>query len=416
MNKLEIPFAGTSRQEASSKRVLFLSSNLGCQRQLGDLLVDPTCGWTPVFAADPQSGLELLLDNTSTISAAVVDAGCSEVDGTAFLDRARNEVPHVARLLLAASDGGRRVLSSPMAVCTLPRQCERTALEAFLDRALATHVLIRQEPVVSIVGEVDYLPPLPSTYQRFEEAASTDDVNLREIATIVESDPAMALRVLHLVNSAGFGMVQRIPSVFAAVQYLGLELLRGLLLAAHVMHTFEHIRVRHFSLTHFQRYSTRVAGLARCFSASAHREEALIASVLHDIGELILALRRPDEFSRIAAQAMEAGEPTWRFEQAELGASHGEVGAAFLAKWGMPLPVVECVAYHHCPSVAPHGGPDALGPVHAACALTSIATCREPESSLDQAYLHSRGFREALPRWRTITADQARTWSGAKIS
>ena len=75
------------------------------------------------------------------------------------------------------------------------------------------------------------------------------------------------------------------------------------------------------------------------------------AGLLHDVGQLILATGLPEEYAAVLQGAKDQGRPVWQVEQEHFGATHADVGAYLLALWGLPNPIVEAVAMHHCPAV-----------------------------------------------------------------
>jgi len=93
---------------------------------------------------------------------------------------------------------------------------------------------------------------------------------------------------------------------------------------------------------------------------------AFTAGLLHEIGQLVLATSRPDQFGIIVSEWRQAGEaaetavasghaPEARVEAAPalcdlefagFGTSHNDAGASLLSLWGLPSDVVEATAGH----------------------------------------------------------------------
>ena len=75
--------------------------------------------------------------------------------------------------------------------------------------------------------------------------------------------------------------------------------------------------------------------------------------LLHDIGKLITAMRRPDDWQAIYDLAeteeifdSEAEDEYW-------GLDHAVVGALVLKSWDLPADLVEPVNWHHSPALSP---------------------------------------------------------------
>ena len=101
----------------------------------------------------------------------------------------------------------------------------------------------------------------------------------------------------------------------------------------------------------------------------------------------------------------DTGEIQHRVEKEILGASHAETGAFILSTWGIPFPIVECVALQFRPSEVGPGNVELLAIVHAANALSCIILCREPQDQLDLQFLARAGVIGELPRWRALAEE-----------
>jgi HD-like signal output (HDOD) protein len=115
----------------------------------------------------------------------------------------------------------------------------------------------------------------------------------------------MTAKVLQLVNSASVGLHTHIASPAQAVSLLGLGTLRAMVLLVHV---FENFRVRDPVLLSFFEsfhvHSMAVSQAARRIAQAESQnknlvQEASIAGMLHDIGQLIFASAYQDRYSRI---------------------------------------------------------------------------------------------------------------------
>jgi HD-like signal output (HDOD) protein len=216
----------------------------------------------------------------------------------------------------------------------------------------------------------------------------------------------MSAKILQLVNSAYFGLAQRTASVQQAVAYLGLELLRGLALAAHVFgETVPSIDG--FSLDRLQARSLLAAILARRFLAGQKQaEEAFTAAIVQDIGTIVLAVGLPEQFQQIVRTARSGGSSMHACERELLGTTHAEIGAYLLGSWGLPLTIVETVAYHHAPGLVREGSREVLAAVHVANAMVDgvlgPAVPGETGDGIDLAFLEQAGLADRLDKWKAI--------------
>lgn len=174
---------------------------------------------------------------------------------------------------------------------------------------------------------------------------------------------------------------------------LGVELVRGLV--ATVGLCAAPTSCRRFSLERQQDAAIACAALARRMTKDPRRADAAFtAALLHDIGNVVLAMGMPAELD--AMLGTDSCQDTLEREREALGVTHAEVGAYLLGLWGLPHAIVEAAAYHHTPSVVLDGDREILATVHAADVLSTGV------GQLDMDFLAQAGCTSELPRWRAL--------------
>lgn len=386
------------------KRALFVGSDPARFDRMRQLMIDPA-SWEAALAPDTRSAIEML-NGTAPIDVVVTDASLKRTESDTLLAETRERHPRVACVSFAQGNDASHLSASSTHVVSLAS--DPKVLRTLLDKTFNLHQALTDDTVRLLVGRLDKLPSVPQTYRALMEAAARPDISIAAVGAIVERDPAMSLKVLQMVNSAFFGLSRRITSIQHAVSYLGLELIKGLALTAHVFTAFEGSKVKNFSIDRFQSYSLRVARIAqKMVSDREQANMAFTAAILHDIGKLALAMRAPDDYTRITDRFVQGGEALEVVEREIIGTSHAEVGAYLLFMWGIPFQIVESVAFHHRPNECV-GPSEVLTAVHVADALVGIVTAGEPEHRIDLSYLESVGALDRLPHWRRIVEDECR--------
>jgi putative nucleotidyltransferase with HDIG domain len=239
---------------------------------------------------------------------------------------------------------------------------------------------------------------------------SNPNVSPKEIAQVVRQDPAMCAKLLQLVNSSYFGIARRVASVEQAIVYLGFELVRNLSITAHIFRSAEAMpAVAGLSFESLQEHGVLTAAVAMKIAPDAKSaDDAFTAALLHDVGKVILTNAVPDRVAELIALSRKSGQPMHATELQVLGVTHAEVGAYLLGLWGLPVPIVEAVAYHHSPASIAHTTLNTLAIVHIADALVagqfpSVAGAA-PAPALDMSYLEALGVAGELPRWSALAS------------
>ena len=197
---------------------------------------------------------------------------------------------------------------------------------------------------------------------------------------------------------------RRVASIEQAVSYLGIDVIRSLVVSQSAFASFESSDLA-FYQTLWQ-HSTMTGMLAKAIvgreaNDSILQGEALQAGMLHDIGALVLAARMPEKYREVRRVAESgAGQLAVR-EDEVFGCDHGRVGAYLMGLWGLSDRIVEAIAYHDYPSKCSYRQFSPLTAVHAASALTLEAVGkRDLETRLDVDYLASIGCDDKVEQWR----------------
>lgn len=392
------------------KRILFVDDEPQILDGLRDLLRKQRKQWDMVFALGGEAALAEL--DRGRFDVVVSDMRMPGMDGAALLQKIKEQYPTTARIILSGHAEREAVVNAlPVAHQFLSKPCDAGVLRTVVERACGLQALLQDDNVRSVIGKVDRLPSAPRTYWALTQAATRPEVGVADLAKIVEQDPAMATKVLQLVNSSYFGLAQRQTSVQQAVAYLGVELLKALTLTAHVFVSAATAGVLELSLDVLQQHSMLAARIAKRLLADKKRAaEAFTAALVHDIGKIVLAMGVPDRFGEALRSARKTARPDHIVEKELLGVTHAEVGAYLLGLWGLPLSIVEAVAYHHQPElVAPT---DSVVAVHVANALSHGSVDAPPDPSaggrLNVAFVESSVFGSELPRWRALAEEELR--------
>jgi HD-like signal output (HDOD) protein len=340
----------------------------------------------------------------------VTDMRMPEIDGAKLLEQVQERYPGVVRIVLSGHvelDAALRV--APIAHQFLTKPCDPEKLRAAIERACESRAMFSDEDTRRVIGSVGRLPALPSTCASLFSALQDPEVNLAQVVKIVEQDVAITAKVLQLVNSAFFGLRNEVTSVHAAVNYLGLDTLKQLVLTVEIFRTFQPAPIFGFSLTGFEVHSQLAAHIAsRLPLPQRIASTAIVAALLHDTGKLVLASRLPARFELALRTAFEKNVPLHTVEEELTGTSHAQVGACLLDLWGLPKSIVEAAGAHHRPAAAPPPGRELniLAATHIADALANELgeTAAEDASPacnlLDEDYVAALGMTDRLPAWR----------------
>ena len=389
------------------RHILFVDDDAKVLQGLTRMLRPMRTEWEMTFIDDPRKVLELLEQNS--YDAIVTDMKMPQMDGADVLAQVKERKPGMARIVLsghAEREGSLR--SVGLAHQFLAKPCDADTLRDTVSRACELRGLLVDAGLADTVLQLGQLPSLPKLYQAITEEMAREEASLARVATIIGQDLSMTAKVLQLVNSAFFGLGRRVANIDQAVSYLGVDVIRSLVVSHSAFAAFEAQDLQFFQ--QLWRHSSLTAALAKAIAKLESDDpivhaESFQAGMLHDIGVLVLAARLPNEYRDVRAYA-ESGQGSLAARELEtFGCDHGRIGAYLMGLWGLSDRIVEAIAYHDRPSSCSYREVAPLTAVHAASALVLEALGREGfETRLDLEYLETVGCLDSLPKWREEAA------------
>jgi len=398
-------------QVKAARRILFVDDDELILRSIERVLRRPATesGWELCFAIDGPAALEEM--SRSPVEVILVDSNMGKMSGSALLRQVQERDPSVVRIMLSGQTGIDVLRSAlPYAHQFLPKPCDSQLLRSTLESACGVRSLLARPEMRLLVGSSNDLPAAPRTFVELSTALSNPNSNSRAISEIIERDMATSERVLQLVSSAFYGLPRSVTTVGGAVGYLGVEVVRAVVLAVEVSQMFPLTdSIPNFSVTTLQQRGVRVSQFAkRILGDEPGGDVLLVAGLLQDIGQLVLASRAASAFAMALSRSESQKQPLFEIERDSFGASHAEVGAYLLGLWGLPQRVVTAVANHLQPQLAASRVFDAAAALYVANHLLADPGVPAVEDvpphtvALDLAYLQRIGVAHHLDEWRRL--------------
>jgi HD-like signal output (HDOD) protein/CheY-like chemotaxis protein len=372
--------------------------------------------WNMSFATSAREALDLMAKDP--YDAIVADMRMPGMDGAQLLDEVKDRYPKSVRIILSGHADREMIMRSLGATHQyLAKPCDAEILKATLERAFASNSLIQGDPLFEpLISRIQSLPSLPSLYNKIQDELSSSDPSIGRVGEIIAQDPAMTAKILQIINSAFFGIPQKISNPASAVNMLGMDTVQAIVLSAHVFSQFDEVPLS-MDLDRMWNHSALVGNLSNQIAKAEGSDkqicsDARVAGMLHDVGKLVLLANLPEEYVRLHKLADELKGNLFELERLEWGATHAEVGAYLLGLWGLPESVVKAVALHHGPSDELSEEFSAVTAVFVANALAHEPTASEDEyadvlESDDLGNLDAR-----LPAWRELCLKSIETGAG----
>lgn len=208
---------------------------------------------------------------------------------------------------------------------------------------------VNQATAEVAVGAVDYLlrrmqhtrdfPALSETISTLNRLSASGDKSNEQLAAVIVRDYALTNKILKVVNSAFYvGFAGKVGTVSRAIVVLGIEPIRAL--AASLM-LFEHLsdgghaeRVK--ALIGKSMFSALLAREAALHAGVRQAEEAFLAAMFHNLGELLVAFYLSEEDAAIQDVLGDGKTTAVQAQQRVLGVNLDQLGIAVGRHWNLP--------------------------------------------------------------------------------
>lgn len=395
-----------------SKTVLFVDDETNILLGLKRMLRPMRSEMDFYFAESGKEALELLAEQE--INVIVSDMRMPGMDGATLLTTVMERYPQVIRIMLTGQADDKSILQTiPIVHQFLAKPSDPETLKEILSRACALQDLITNEQLKSLIAGLGNLPSLPEVYAELQEKTKDPECSLADIAAIIEKDLAMSVKILQLVNSAFYGLYKNVDSPARAVNLLGLDTVKTLVLGIGIFNEMAPAKDNGFSIAALWRHSITTANFAKKIALAEAAEKSVvensfIAGIVHDVGKLLLFSNIGEKYLQAVTMANDTSLPLYQAEKQVFDADHGDVGGYLIGLWGLQGAVVEATTFHHKLEKYPEASFGPALAVHAADVAYYILNpdqCVGEPPVLNQVYMEQAGLAGRFDQWLEICAE-----------
>ncbi len=204
-----------------------------------------------------------------------------------------------------------------------------------------------------IIKRVNDLPPMPKVLFKAREVLSDPNSSFKDISKIIESDQAIAAKILKVANSAYYGLSGMVSSIHQASVVLGYKTLEQVItMVSSTSLLGKQLKGYGLNAGALWKHSLATAMASRMIAAKrapSLENDAFSVGLIHDVGKLALdphiLKNRPaiDTFMRDRSPSFLLAE------HHVLGFDHTEIAHDLCQKWKLPENQAAAMRYHHHP-------------------------------------------------------------------
>ncbi len=203
-----------------------------------------------------------------------------------------------------------------------------------------------------LLAFVDKMPAFRSSVHRLLQLASDLNADSKEIVQVIEADPLMTVKVLKVINSPYYGLVQKISSVQRAVVHLGINSVKNMALAVAAIGVLPLQNQAGFDNRAFLLHSLTCASVCKLLAERLNQPavqccDYFVAGLLHDFGKIVFAEFAPGTYKEVLRIAADQGMALNLVESKVLGIDHSQAGKLLAEHWGLADHLISAINHHH---------------------------------------------------------------------
>ena len=214
----------------------------------------------------------------------------------------------------------------------------------------------QQELKDELLKAVQDLPPMPKVLFKIQKLLLDPYSDTQQIAGYIETDQALAAKVLKMANSPFYGMTGKVSTIQHAAIILGFQTLSELT----TMAGFSAIMGRKlpgygYYSDELWKHSLAVALASKLIAEKINPDlfnDAFTAGLIHDLGKLILDPYVQDQREAFDEFIEDENQTFLIAERQILGFDHAEIASEICSHWKFPETLTQAIKYHHNPSVS----------------------------------------------------------------
>ncbi|MGB9701737.1 MAG: HDOD domain-containing protein [Candidatus Kapaibacteriota bacterium] len=205
--------------------------------------------------------------------------------------------------------------------------------------------------------ETQEFATLPPVAARVLHLLEYENVDIRDISRVIETDASLTLKLLRVANSPLYATRSEVNTVHQAIINLGLNRLTNIVLGVSIFSKFllASQQVSPKVIEKFWFHSSCTGMVAKSLSVKLKRfykEYEFIGGLLHEIGKLAMIQFDSAKYLEVIKLVEKEGFEDLDAEKKVFEITHYEVGEAIAKLWKLPAEMTEVIGKHHFPSTS----------------------------------------------------------------
>ncbi len=344
-------------KEISRLRIMFVDDELSVIKSLKRTFRKYDKEWKMYFFTNPLEAFESLKENN--VDVIITDMKMPEETGFELLSKVKKKYPGIIRIILTGYANKELIYSSfEVAHQLLIKPISAESIIAVVTQINIINTYIKNKELQNVINNLSYLPPLPEIYLELSKKIKDPESSLNDLAKIISRDPSLIADILKMVNSAYFGLSNKVFKISQAISFMGIDLIKDIILTSSIFKNLKGTETQIAAIKKVYQHSSNVLKYSIAISENLEMEDIdknyiFITSMFHDLGKIVLIMNLGKKYEVLLNSAEK--DKNLNLEELEikyLSFTHSQVGAYILGLWGFSTKVIQSILFHHHPELS----------------------------------------------------------------
>ena len=213
--------------------------------------------------------------------------------------------------------------------------------------------------IISSLIETQEFATLPPVAAKVLKLLENEDLDIRDVARLIETDSSLTLKLLRVANSPLYATRSEISNIQQAIVILGLNRLTNIVLGVSIFSRFLLSSQKNIAelMEKYWWHSSCTGVVAKAVSEKINKsfkENEFIGGLLHDIGKMAMIQYDAAKYLKVIELIDKNQLVDDEAEMALYGITHQEVGYQIAKLWKLPEDLTNIIAFHSHPDESPH--------------------------------------------------------------
>ncbi len=213
--------------------------------------------------------------------------------------------------------------------------------------------------VIETLIETQEFATLPPVATKVLQLLEDDNIDIRDISKVIETDASLTLKLLRVANSPLYATRNEVNTIHQAIITLGLNRLTNIVLGVSIFSKFLMSSQKQIAdlMKRFWWHASCTGMVAKSLSTKInkfYKENEFIGGLLHDIGKLAMLQFDPVKYQKVVELVQNEHITDIEAENRVFTVSHDQVGAEIAKLWKLPSELTTIITHHTFPENSPN--------------------------------------------------------------